>query len=46
MLFFRNISKYLVYIPAEKYMKYFSCTTQIDSWISSGMSEENMELTD
>ena len=46
MFFFRNISKYLVYKPAEKYIKYFSCSTQIDSWKSSGISEENIELTD
>ena len=32
---------YLVFIPAEEYMKYFSGTTWIDSWKSNGMSEEN-----
>ena len=34
---------YLVCIPAKKYNKYFSDTTQIDSWKSNGMSEENIE---
>ena len=37
---FRN---YLVFIPAKKYIKYFSCTTHIDTWNSNGMSEENIE---
>ena len=30
---------YLVLIPAKKYIKYFSDTTQIDWWKSNGMSE-------
>ena len=34
---------YLVFIPAEKYIKYFSGTTRIDSWKSNGMSKENIE---
>ena len=34
---------YLVFIPAKKYIKYFSGTTQIDSWKSSGMWKENVE---
>ena len=34
---------YLVSIPAKKYIKYFSDTTQIDSWKSNGISEENIE---
>ena len=34
---------YLVFIPAEKYNKYFSGTTRIDSWKSDGISEENIE---
>ena len=34
---------YLVFIPAEKYMNYFMGTTQIESWKSNGMSEENIE---
>ena len=34
---------YLVLIPAEKYIKYFSDTTQIDSWKSNGISEQNFE---
>ena len=38
--FFQN---YLVFIPAKKYIKYFSGTTWIDSWKSNRMSEENIE---
>ena len=34
---------YLVFIPAKKYIKYFSGTTRIASWKSNGMSEENIE---
>ena len=34
---------YLVFIPAEKYVKYFSGTTRIDSWRSNGMSEGGIE---
>ena len=34
---------YLVFIPAKKYIEYFSCTTQIDSWKSNGKSEKNVE---
>ena len=34
---------YLVFIPAKKYIKYFSGTTGIDSWKSNGISEENIE---
>ena len=34
---------YLVFIPAKKYLKYFSGTTRIDSWKSNGMSKENIE---
>ena len=30
---------YLVFIPAEKYVKYFSGTTRVESWKSNGMSE-------
>ena len=33
----------LVFIPAKKYINYFSGTTRIDSWKSNGMSEENIE---
>ena len=29
---------YLVFIPAIKYIKYFSDTTRIESWKSNGMS--------
>ena len=34
---------YLVFMPAKKYIKYFSGTTQIDSWKSNGMLEGNIE---
>ena len=34
---------YLGFITAKKYIKYFSGTTQIGSWKSNGMSEENIE---
>ena len=32
-----------MFIPAKKYIKYFSDTAQIESWKSNGMSEENIE---
>ena len=31
---------YLVFIPAEKYLKYFSDTSRIDWWKSNRMSEK------
>ena len=31
---------YLVFIPAKKYIKYFSGSTRIHSWKSNGMSEK------
>ena len=34
---------YLVFIPAEKYIKHFRGTTQINSWKCNGMSKENIE---
>ena len=34
---------YLVYIPAKKYIKYFSGTTRIDAWKSNEMSVKNIE---
>ena len=34
---------YLVFIPAKKYIKYFSGTTPIELWKSNGMSEESTE---
>ena len=37
---------YSVFIPTKKYIKYFSGTTQIESWRSSGMSKENIENTE
>ena len=33
----------MLFIPAIKYIKYFHATTQIHSWKSNGMSEENIE---
>ena len=39
----QNISKPLLFIPARKYIKYFSGTNWIDSRKSNGMSEENIE---
>ena len=42
IFFFRNISK-LFSIITKKYIKYFSGTTQIESWKSNGMSEEIIE---
>ena len=34
---------YLIFIPAERYIKYFSGTTRINSWKFNGMSGENIE---
>ena len=34
---------YLVFLPAKKYIKYFSGTTRIESWKSNGMLEESIE---
>ena len=34
---------YFVFIPAKKYIKYFSGSSGIESWKSNGMSEENIE---
>ena len=34
---------YLVFIPSKEYIKYFSCTTQINFWKFNGMSEETIE---
>ena len=39
----RLFLNYLVFLPAKKYIKYFSGTTRIDSWKSNGMSEKNIE---
>ena len=38
--YFKN---YLVFIPANKYIKYFTGTTRTESWKSNGMAEENIE---
>ena len=35
---------YLFFIPTNKYIKYFSGTTRVESWKSNGMSEESLEL--
>ena len=34
---------YLVFIPAKKYIKYFTNTTQAESWKSNGMSGESLQ---
>ena len=34
-----KVPKYLVFISAKKYIKYFSGTTRIDTWKPNGMSE-------
>ena len=34
---------YFVFIPAKKYIEYFSSTTLIDLWKSNQTSEENIE---
>ena len=34
---------YLVFIPANKYIKYFTGTNRIESWKSNGISEESIE---
>ena len=34
---------YIVFISIKKYIKYFSGTTRIEAWKSSGMSEESIE---
>ena len=36
---------YLVFIPANKYIKYFTGTTWIESWKSNGISGESIENT-
>ena len=39
----RIFPNYVVSMPAKKCTEYFSGTTQIESWKSNGMSEENIE---
>ena len=34
---------YLVFIRTQKHIKYFTSTTQVESWKSNGMSEESNE---
>ena len=43
IFFFRKFQNHLVFIPAKKYINFFSDTTRINSWKSSGMPEENIE---
>ena len=43
LFFFRKFQNHLVFIPAKKYINFFCETTRIDSWKSSGISEENIE---
>ena len=43
-IFLQEYFKIIWYLyQLKKYIKYFSGTTQIDSWKSNGMSEENIE---
>ena len=35
---------YLVFIPAKKWIKYFSGTTRIDWWNTNGMLDEYIEI--
>ena len=37
------LQNYLAFIPAKKYIKYFSSTTRIESWKSYKISEENIK---
>ena len=39
----RIFQNYLIFIPAKKYIKYFSATTRIESKKCNVMSEENIE---
>ena len=41
MFFFTNISK-LLFIPAKKYIKYFTGTTRIELWKSNEISKESI----
>ena len=36
---------YLLFITGKKFIKYFSGTTQIDSWKTNGMSKENIKIS-
>ena len=38
-----KFENYLVFIPAKKYIKYFTDTTRIEWWKSNGMPEESIE---
>ena len=37
------LQNYLAFIPAKKYIKYFSSTTRIELWKSYKISEENIK---
>ena len=39
----RIFQNYLLFIPANKYIKYFNDTTRIESWKSNGMSKKSIE---
>ena len=42
--FFSGIfQNWLVFIPAQKYIKYFNSTSPIDTWKCNDISEENIE---
>ena len=41
-IFSRIFQNHLVFIPAEKYINFFSGTTWIDSWKSNGILGENI----
>ena len=38
-----TFQNYLVFMPAKKYIEYFTGTTPIELWKFSGMSEESTE---
>ena len=39
----RIFENYLVFVPANKYIKYFTGSTRIELWKSNGMLEESIE---
>ena len=42
--FFSGIfQNYLVFLPAKKHIRQLSCASQVDSWKSNGISEEDNE---
>ena len=44
-IFLGIFQNYLIFIPAKKYIKYFSVTTRIKSWKSNTMSDNNFAPT-